>query len=250
MKFKHNQKLVMFYGNILHVNADVVYLAVDDNGDVFAHTSEPSIVQGEWMGEYPYGYSTGLMVTFEEGESWKDTLTYCEGDGQEWMLALKTKIAVEYALLEAGDNKQREALSNVIDSLPLGESFLRQHWDAFRKHSGVENVASKEFLNALEAVFAAPLFIEAEKFVYPEDDSLLIRDYYGTGLIIPRWAKFIAMGDDGRVRAYEAQPEVVEGDNYNGTWSTYGIGKAFIVGWRSGNTAGDKWRNSLREVQK
>ena len=250
MKLKHNQKLVMFYGNILHVNADVVYLAVDDNGDVFAHTSEPSIVQGEWMGEYPYGYSTGLMVTFEEGESWKDTLTYCEGDGQEWMLALKTKIAVEYALLEAGDNKQREALSNVIDSLPLGESFLRQHWDAFRKHSGVENVASKEFLNALEAVFAAPLFIEAEKFVYPEDDSLLIRDYYGTGLIIPRWAKFIAMGNDGRVRAYEAQPEVVEGDNYNGTWSTYGIGKAFIVGWRSGNTAGDKWRNSLREVQK
>ena len=79
MKFKHNQKLVLFYGNILHVNADVVYLAADDNGDVFAHTSEPSIVQGEWMGEYPYGYSTGLMATFETGESWKDTLTYCEG---------------------------------------------------------------------------------------------------------------------------------------------------------------------------
>ena len=249
MKFKHNQKLVMFYGNILHVNADVVYLAVDDNGDVFAHTSEPSIVQGEWMGEYPYGYSTGLMVTFEEGESWKDTLTNCKDEGQDWMLALKTKIAVEYALLEAGAIPQQKALSNVIDSFPLGESFLNQHWDAFRKHSGVENVASKEFLNALEAVFAAPLFIEAEKFVYPEDDSLLIRDYYGTGLIIPRWAKFIAMGNDGRVRAYEAQPEVVEGDNYNGTWSTYGIGKAFIVGWRSGNTAGDKWRNSLREVR-
>lgn len=252
MKLKHNQKLVLFYGNILRVNADVVFLAADSDGDVFAYTGEPSIVEGEcvcvWKG--PYGYSTGVTVSFEPGESWKDTLTYCAGDGHEWMLDLKTKIVVEYALLEANAIKRQDALCSVIDSFPLGKRFLSQHWDAFRKHSGVDNVTSKEFLDELKMKSAAPLFIEAEKFVYPEDDSLLIRDYYGTELIIPRWAKFIAMGDDGRVRAYEAQPEVVESDNYNGTWSTYGIGKAFIVGWRSENTAGDKWRNSLREVQK
>lgn len=250
MKFDSKQKIVLFYGNILHVNADVVYIAVDDNGDVFAHTSKPSIVQGEWMGKYPYGYSTGLMVTFDAGESWKDTLTNCEGEGQEWMLDLKTKIAVEYVLLEAGDNQQREAFSNVIGSFPLGKRFLSQHWDAFRKHSGVENVASKEFLDALEATFATPLFIEAEKLAHPEGDCLLIRDYYGSELSIPEWVKFIAMGKDGRVRAYEAQPETVEGGSYDGTWSTRGRGNAFIVGWRSPNTAKKEWRNSLREVQK
>lgn len=250
MKFKHNQKLVMFYGNILHVNADVVYLAVDDNGDVFAHTSEPSIVQGEWMGEYPYGYSTGLMVTFEEGESWKDTLTYCEGDGQEWMIDLKTEIAVEYALLEANAIKRQDALCNVIDSFPFGKRFLSQHWDAFRKHSGVESVASKEFLDALEMKSAMPIFIDAEKLSPPEDDSLIIRDYYGSELAIPEWVQFIAMGKDGRVRAYEAQPETVEGGSYDGTWSTRGRGNAFIIGWRSENVAKKEWRNSLREVQK
>ena len=72
-------------------------------GEVFAYTSEPSLVEGEcvcvWKG--PFGYNTGVTVSFEPGESWKDTLTCYEGDGQEWMIDLKTKIAVEYALLEA-----------------------------------------------------------------------------------------------------------------------------------------------------
>ena len=252
MKLKHNQKLVMFYGNILHVNADVVFLAADSDGDVFAYTGEPSIVEGEcvcvWKG--PYGYSTGVTVSFEPGESWKDTLTYCEGGGQEWMLDLKTKIAAGYALLEADAIKRQDALCSVIDSFPLGKRFLSQHWDAFRKHSGVDNVASKEFLDELKMKSAAPLFIDAEKFVYPEDDSLLIRDYYGNELAIPGWVQFIAMGKDGRVRAYEAQPETVEGGGYDGTWSTRGRGNSFIVGWRSQNTAEKEWRNSLREVQK
>lgn len=248
MKFKHNQKLVLFYGNILRVNADVVYLAVDDNGDVFAHTSEPSIVQSEWMGEYPYGYSTGLMATFEAGESWKDTLTCCEGEGQEWMLDLKTKIAVEYALLEAGVNQQREAFSNVIGSFPLGKRFLSQHWDAFRKHSGVEAVASKEFLDALEATFATPLFIEAEKLAHPEGDCRLIRDFYGAELVILVWMRFIAMDSDGSVWGYEGQPEVSVSEE--GEWEASGGRNALRVGLRSPNTAKKEWRNSLREVQK
>lgn len=162
MKLKHNQKLVLFYGNILRVNADVVYLAADRDGEVFAYTSEPSFVEGEcvcvWKG--PYGYNTGVTVSFEPGENWKDTLTCCEGDGQEWMLDLKTKIAVEYALLEANDIKRQDALCSVIDSFPLGKRFLSQYWDAFRKHSGVDNVASKEFLDELKMKSAAPLFID------------------------------------------------------------------------------------------
>lgn len=252
MKLKHNQKIVLFYGNILSIDAAAVYLAADSDGEVFAYTSEPSIVEGEcvcvWKG--PYGYNTGVTVSFEPGESWKDTLTCCEGDGQEWMIDLKTKIAVEYALLEANAIKRQDALCNVIDSFPLGKRFLSQRCDAFRKHSGVENVASKEFLDALEVNSAMPIFIDAEKLAHPEGDSLIIRDYYGSELAIPEWVKFIAMGKDGRVRAYEAQPETVEGGGYDGTWSTRGRGYAFIIGWRSENVAEKEWRNSLREVQK
>lgn len=247
MKFDDTQKIVMFYGNILRVDDDVMYIAVDSDGDVFAHTSKPRLTEGEWMGEYPYGYSTGLMATSEQNESWKDTLTYCEGDGQEWMLDLKTKIAVEYALLEAGAILQQKALSNVIDSFSSGKRFLSQHWDAFRKHSGVENVASKEFLDALKMKFATPRFIEAEKFVYPEDDSLLIRDYRGAGLIIPKWVRFIAMDSDGSVWGYEEQPEVNTAED--GEWATVGGRNARRVGWRSQNTANKEWRHSLREVK-
>lgn len=252
MKFNSEQKIVLFYGNILSIDAAVVYLAADSDGEVFAYTSEPSLVEGEcvcvWKG--PYGYNTGVTVSFEPGESCKDTLTCCEGDGQEWMIDLKTKIAVEYALLEANAIKRQDALCNVIDSFPLGKRFLSQRWDAFRKHSGVENVASKEFLDALEVKSAMPIFIDAEKLAHPEGDSLIIRDYYGSELAIPEWVKFIAMGKDGRVRAYEAQPETVEGGGYDGTWSTRGRGYAFIIGWRSENVAEKEWRNSLREVQK
>ena len=250
MKFNTEQKIALFYGNILHVDGDVVFLAADSDGDVFAYTSEPSIVEGEcvcvWKG--PYGYSTGVTVSFEPGESWKDTLTYCAGDGQEWMLDLTTKIAVEYALQEAGAIPQQKALRNVIESFPLGKCFLSQHWDAFRKHSGVENIASKEFLDALEAKSAAPIFVEAEKFVYPEDDSLLIRDYRGAGLIIPKWVRFIAMDSDGSVWGYEEQPEASTAED--GEWTTVRGRSARRVGWRSGNTAKKEWRNSLREVQK
>lgn len=250
MKFDNTQKIVMFYGNILRVDDDVAYIAVDSGGDVFAHTDKPSIRGDEWMGEYPHGYSTGLMVTFGQDESWKDTLTCCEGEGQEWMLDLKTKIAVEYALLEAGAIPQQKALSNVIDSLPLGESFLSQHWDAFRKHSGVENVASKEFLDVLTEKVKSPpkLFLGVAKPAYLEDNCLLVRVYYGGELVIPAWSKFISMDSNGRVWVYEEQPEV-DVNKPDGVWTTWGKGRARDVGWRSENTAEKEWRYSLREVQ-
>nr|DAK08919.1 MAG TPA: hypothetical protein [Caudoviricetes sp.] len=90
------------------------------------------------------------------------------------------------------------------------------------------------------------LSIKAERFVYPEDDSLLVRDYYGTGLIIPKWVRFVAFDNNSNVWGYEEQPEISEVDK---EWSTKDKGKTVLVGWRSKNTARDKWRNSLREVQ-
>lgn len=251
MKFDSKQKIVLFYGNILRINSNTEYLAADGNGEVFAYPSKPKLVKYDRIWECTYGYSTTLVATFEKGESWMDSLTYCGGEGQEWMLDLKTKIAVEYALLEAGAIPQQKALSNVIDSFPLGESFLNQHWDAFRKHSGVENAASKEFLDVLTEKVKSPpkLFLGVEKPAYLEDNCLLVRVYYGGELVIPAWSKFISMDSNGRVWVYEEQPEVDADIGSGGGWISWGKSKACDVGWRSENTAEKEWRYSLREVQ-
>lgn len=248
MKIDNKSKIVLFYGNILHVNADAAYLAVDADGNIYSYISKP-VCRGEgniWDGRC---YSRiSALITFEQDESWKDTLTYCEGEGQEWMLALKANIAVQYALLEAGAIPREKALSNVIKSFPFRERFLSHHWDAFRKHSGVENAASKEFIDALGAKINPPTMhhIEAEKAAYLEDDKCLVRDYYGAELVIPDWACFIAMDNDGTVWGYEEQPEA----NIDGTWVPRGRSNACSVGWRGEKTGEKKWRDSLRKVRR
>ena len=238
MKLKTPYKTVMFYGNILRVNADAAYLAADSDGEVFTHNNKPVPVDDEGIWQGSPGCRVRVVVTFEQGESWKDTLTCCEGEEQEWMLTFKTKIAVEYALLQAGAILHEKALCNVMEALPFGTLLNDNQWEGFCKHSGVADVASKEFLDALKAKMkpAPPRFIEVEKPAYLEDDSRLVRDYYGGELVIPEWVRFIAMDSDGAVWGYELLPESTRG-------------KACKVGWRSEKTANKEWHDSLREVQ-
>ena len=238
MKLKTPYKTVMFYGNVLRVNVGVAYFAADAGGDVYTFTSKPTCVDIMGIWQEPSATRIDLSVTFEPNESWKDTLTYCEGEGQEWMLAFKTKIAVEHALWKADAITQEEALCNATEAAPSGTLLDDDQWAGFRKHSGVEDVASKDFLDALKAKMkpAATRYIEAEKGASHEDDSRLIRDYYGGELVIPEWVRFIAMDSDGAVWGYELLPESTRG-------------KACKVGWRSEKTANKEWRDSLREVQ-
>lgn len=253
MKLNTPYKTVLFYGHVLRVGKDKKYIAADKDGSLWAHRNKPALGQRCWYSRDCSASQTSVTVTFESSEHWENTLTYCGDEhGQEWMLDLKTKIAVEYALLEAGAIPQQKALSNVIDSFPLGESFLNQHWDAFQKHSGVENVASKEFLDVLTEKVKSPpkLFLGVEKPAYLEDNCLLVRVYYGGELVIPAWTKFIGMDSTGRVWVYEEQPEVDLNSKSVGVWTTWGRGRACDVGWRSENTAEKEWRYSLREVQK
>lgn len=247
MKLSNNYKTVLYYGHILRVNKGASYLAADANGYIYAYARKPAYKDGgsDWRGEG--AFRIDATVTFESDESWKDTLTYCEGKGQEWMLDLKTKIAVEYVLLQNGVILRRKALCNVLEALPFGESFTQPQWEGFRKHSGVEAVANKDFLDALEEEIKQTThrFIEAEKRSRLRDDCLLICDYYGAELVIPEWVQFIAMDSDGSVWGYEEQPEAVMDDE----WTTGGRGRARRVGWRGAKTGKKEWRDSLREVQ-
>lgn len=250
MKLSNKYKTVLFYGHILRVKNDASYLVADATGEIFSYTSRPAYKDGglHWRGEGSSRLCT--WVTFESGENWKDTLTYCEGEGQEWMLDLKTKIAVEYALLQDGSILREKALYEVVGASPFGEPLTQLQWEAFRKHSGVENVAGKKFLDALEEKIksATTRYIGVEKATQLEDDSRLVRDYYGAELVIPEWAQFISMDSDGRVWCYELLPEPSKGSQL-GNWTTGGRGKACVVGWRSKHTAEKEWRGSLREVR-
>ena len=252
MKIDYKQKIVLFYGNILCVNADAAYISADRDGEIFAHNDKPVPVEDEGIWQGSLSCRARAMVSFEQNESWKDTLTYCEGEGNEWMHVLKENIAVADALLESGAILREKAMSNVIESFPFGERFLSHHWDAFRKHSGVENAASKEFLDVLTEKVKSPpkLFLGVEKPAYLEDNCLLVRIYYGGELVIPAWSKFISMDSNGRVWVYEEQPEVDADIGSGGGWISWGKSKACDVGWRSENTAEKEWRDSLREVQK
>lgn len=247
MKLSNNYKTVLYYGHILYVNNRASYLAADANGNIYSYTSKPAYKDGglDWRGGG--AFRIDATVTFESGESWKDTLTYCEGEGQEWMLGLKTKIAVEYALLQNGAILQQKALCNVEEALSFEKPVTQLQWEGFRKHSGIEAAASKEFLDALEEKIkpATTRCIEVEERARLEDDSRLVRDYYGAELVIPNWTRFIAMDSDGIVWGYEEQPEV----DMDGDWTTGGRGRARNVGWRGKKTGGKECRVSLREVR-
>ena len=39
MKIDYKQKIVLFYGNILCVNADAAYISADRDGEIFAHNA-------------------------------------------------------------------------------------------------------------------------------------------------------------------------------------------------------------------
>lgn len=252
MKLDFKQKIVMFYGNILRVNGDAMYVAADANGEVYSYNDKPVILENENIWKGLYSTYAGAVATFDENEDWKETLTNCAGEGHEWMLTLRNRLAIEFMRANLNeDNLTDEAFHNIINSLKdtITAASLKEQWESFYTHSGVTTVVSKEFVDAFkEKLFTEIVpFIKAEKFVYPEDDSLLIRDYYGTGLIIPKWAKFIAMDSNGSVWGYVGQPEASMGES--GEWMTADGRNTVMVGWRSQNTAGKKWRDSLRKVQ-
>lgn len=252
MKLEFKQKIVMFYGNILCVNFDAMYIAADSNGEVYSYNDKPVILKNENIWKGLYSTYAGVVATFDENEDWKDTLTNCEGEGHEWMLTLRNRMAIEFMRANLHEGKLTdEAFRSTIGSLKdtITPASIKEKWESFYKHSGVTTVVSKEFVDAFKEKLFTKIVqsIEAEKFVYPEDDSLLIREYYGTGLIIPKWAHFIAMDSNGSVWAYEEHPVATTGDD--GEWQTAGINNAWVVGWRSQNTAGAKWCDSLRKVQ-
>lgn len=257
MKINEEFKNVLFYGRILQVKCHASHIAANADGEIFAFLGEPYCLDARKIWHGAALTRLDAVVRFNDDESWKDTLTCCKDEGQDWMLDLKTKIAVEYALANADVISRETALCNIVNSLPsiLGKPYtpvaLNQQWNAFYKHSGVMGVADNNFLSALGVKMCqvAMRYVEAEKCERLEDGSRLVQDYYGAELVLPEWAKFIAMDSNGRVWAYDEKPEAIAHGNGTGAWAMFAVGELGSVGWRSATTAEKVWRDSLREVK-
>ena len=257
MEINEHFKNVLFYGRILQVKRHASYIAANADGEIFAFLGEPYCLDARKIWHGAALTCSDAVVRFNDGESWKDTLTCCKDDGQDWMLDLKTKIAIEYTLANEDVISRETALCNIMNSLPsiLGKPYtpvaLNQQWNAFYKHSGVMSVADDNFLSALGVKMCqvAMRYVEAEKCERLGDGSRLVRDYYGAELVLPEWAKFIAMDSNGRVWAYDVKPEAIAHGNGTGAWAMFNVGELGSVGWRSVSTAEKVWRDSLREVK-
>lgn len=243
IRIKDHNKLAMFYGNVLHIPACANWLAVDEGGRMSAFMEKPFASYGVW--DVKTGATWCLDARAElEGKDWKDTLTHCPRD-QQWMI----KVA---AMLEAAMNVQilgspgSKEIAGELVSWAAGriaveavefdggkESFVR-----FLKHAVPERLQEQDVMRELRDKF----------FPKPKDpDHLVVKDYYGRDIIVPPWARWLAMDEDGEATVFVDEPYKEKED---GWWRRSNYENPRIaVAWFPRHIAKSSWRDSLQEVQ-
>lgn len=242
MKLNTPYKTVLFYGNVLRINARANWIAVNEDGTMTAFMEEPHVSYGSW--DVKSGAIWNLDARMElEGEDWKDTLTYCPHD-QQWMIQVGT-------LLSAAFN----------DNAPLAPcSMTEQLTDiiAARMNKDVEDIDARHDAFHAFLTHGFPAFMRTSRVVEILRDKLflkpkepeyrVVKDYYGADVIVPGWAEWIAINRKGSVMAFDMRPGISPGYFWE-----YGIqdkqGQVTQVAWRDGTTSEENWRDSLRAVQ-
>lgn len=124
MKLKAYHKIVMFYGNALHIPSSANWVAANVDGRIKAYVEEPHISHGFWEAETGAIWSIDADTKFED-ENWKDTLTHCPQD-QRWMIEAAAILKTAVNLLT--DNKPAFAgacLQAVADRIALAAQKTR-----------------------------------------------------------------------------------------------------------------------------
>lgn len=97
MKLKTPYKTVMFYGNVLRINANANWIAVGENGDMLAFRDEPYIRDYEgWYSDSAAVWSLESRMELE-CDNWKETLAYCPQD-QQWMIEIVGKLNAAHSV--------------------------------------------------------------------------------------------------------------------------------------------------------
>ena len=234
MKLKTPYKTVMFYGNVLRINARANWIAVNEEGTMTAFMEEPHASYDGW--DVKSGAIWNLDARMElEGEDWKDTLAYCSQD-QQWMITAVSHLDIANFLYsnDATHTASCRIVDFVVDTIrrKVADWNLRGTFNALMKH-------------------AAPSYLRASPVTEMLRDKLFpkqkIKDYYGADVVVPSWTSWIAMNRNGSVMAFEMRPGISPGHFWE-----YGTqdkrGQMIQVAWRDDATSEENWRDSLREV--
>lgn len=242
MKLKTLYKTVMFYGNVLHINVNANWLAVDKDGIITAFTDEPCVIGSVWDVTGGEIWNIDARAKLED-ENWKDTLTHCPHD-QKWMIEEAAKLEQAWNLHVIGllpsEAKELE-LNSLADALSYRAegNTLQATWDSWIKHAVSRFLHDEDFTNELyNRLFAR----------HKEPESRIVKDYYGLDVIVPGWARWVAMNCNGSVMAFAVQPGITPWDIWGN--SIHGkSGAVTQVAWRDESTSVANWRDSLQEVR-
>ena len=242
MKLKTPYKTVMFYGNALRINVNANWIAVDKDGTVTAFTHKPCIIGSVWDMTGGEVWNIDARMKLED-ENWKDTLVHCLRD-QQWMTEAAAKLYQAWDLHTDGllTNEAKEhVLNRLADNLiyRAEDNTLQATWDGWMKHAVPEFLQDENFTYELYN----RLFLMAK-----DPESRIFKDYYGTDVIVPGWARWVAMNRSGRVMAFNMQPDILS-DSFWGYDNYDKRGRMTQVAWRDETTSHANWKDSMREVK-
>lgn len=240
VKIDSPYKTVMFYGSILRISLGANWIAVDRYGAIAVFAKKPMCTEGRWLSNAEEGRN--LPIHAELGDTdWEDTLTHCPHD-QQWMIEAAAILQQAKQVYTHESKATAEMMcTHVADYIraraaPYGGR--KAAWDTFKKHAITAITSDDEVYNVLyEKLFPKP----------KEPDHLVVKDYYGRDIIVPPWARWLAMDEDGEATVFVDEPYK---EKEGGWWRRSNYENPRIaVAWFPRHIAKSSWRDSLQEVQ-
>ena len=239
-KIKDYYKLVMFCGNVLHIPDRANWLAVNEGGTMSAFMEKPYISYGGW--DVENGASWLLDARAElGGKDWRDTLTRCPHD-QQWMIEVTAMLEAAMHVQILGSKEIAGELVSMtsarIAAAADKDDGREAVFDSFLKHAIPERLQEQDVMRELrDKIFPKP----------KDPDHLVVKDYYGRDIIVPPWARWLAMDEDGEATVFVDEPYK---EKEGGWWrrSKY-ENPRIAVAWFPRHIAKSSWRDSLQEVQ-
>ena len=239
-KIKDYYKLVMFYGNVLHIPDRANWVAVDRYGRMMTSTEKPHVSYNVW--DVKSGESWNLDTCMElEDEDWRDTLAYCPHD-QQWMIEVTAMLEAAMHVQILGSKEIAGELVSMtsarIAAAADKDDGREAVFDSFLKHAVPERLQEQDVMRELrDKLFPEP----------KEPDHLVVKDYYGRDIIVPPWARWLAMNEDGEATVFVDEPYK---EKEGGWWRRSNYENPRIaVAWFPRQIAKSSWRDSLQEVQ-
>lgn len=239
-KIKDYYKLVMFCGNVLHIPDRANWVAVDRDGRMMASMEKPHVSYNVWDVKSGEIWRLESRMKLED-EDWRDTLTHCPHD-QQWMIEVTAMLEAAMHVQILGSKEIAGELVSMtsarIAAAADKDDGREAVFDSFLKHAVPERLQEQDVMRELrDKLFPEP----------KEPDHLVVKDYYGRDIIVPPWARWLAMDEVGEATVFVDEPYK---EKEGGWWRRSNYENPRIaVAWFPRHIAKSSWRDSLQEVQ-